>query len=198
MTRIEVQLDEADLVGAYRLMGRRNTRQARPAIALATILAAILVALVLLFPDARASFGRSPLLAGLLGAGLLAASLLFALLAALPLLFRRAARRTLAEHPGLADPIAYEIGEDRLGIVTSRSQANYRWDELHGWDILEEVRRDPALSELPTLICSGDVTALDSLTERLAGMRRIDTLAKPFAVAELFAKLEALLQREPA
>jgi DNA-binding response OmpR family regulator len=72
------------------------------------------------------------------------------------------------------------------------------WDELHGWDILEEVRRDPALSELPTLICSGDVTALDSLTERLAGMRRIDTLAKPFAVAELFAKLEALLQREPA
>ena len=31
-TRIEVQLEEADLVAAYRLMGRRNTRQARPAI----------------------------------------------------------------------------------------------------------------------------------------------------------------------
>ena len=133
MTRIEVKLDEADLVAAYRLMGRRNTRQARPAIALATILAAILVALVLLFPEARESFGRSPLLAGLLGAVLLAAALLFALLAALPLLFRRTAKRTLAEHPGLSDPIAYEIGEDALGIQTSRSQARYRWDELHDW-----------------------------------------------------------------
>lgn len=96
------------------------------------------------------------------------------------------------DRPGAADLIraavpAALIIDLRLG-----------WDELHGWDILEEVRRDPALSELPTLICSGDVTALDSLTERLVGMRRIDTLAKPFAVAELFAKLEALLEREPA
>ena len=122
-TRIEVQLEEADLVAAYRLMGRRNTRQARPAIALATILSAILVSLVLLFPDARASFGRSPLLAVLRCAVLLAASLLFALLAALPLLFRRAAKRTLAEHPGLADPIAYEVDDDTVGILTSRSQA---------------------------------------------------------------------------
>jgi len=169
VTRIEVQLDEADLVGAYRLMGRRNTRQARPAIAQATILAAILVALVLLFPDARASFGRSPLLAGLLGAGLLAASLLFALLAALPLLFRRAARRTLAEHPGLADPIAYEIGEDRLGIVTSRSQANYRWDELHGWREDERIVLIVLTRQLFYVVPKAQVepAALDALRARL-------------------------------
>jgi len=133
MTRIEVTLTEPDLVAAYRLLGQRSTRQARPAIALAAILAAILVALVVLFPDARAAFGRSPLLAGLLGAVLLAAALLGGLIAALPALRRRAARRTLAEHPGMADPIAYEFDGDGLTIVTSRSRARYGWSELHGW-----------------------------------------------------------------
>ena len=168
-TRIEVQLEEADLVAAYRLMGRRNTRQARPAIALATILAAILVALVLLFPDARASFGRSPLLSGLLGAVLLAASLLFALLAVLPLLFRRAAKRTLAEHPGLADPIAYEVDDDTVGILTSRSQAQYRWDELHGWREDERIVVILLTRQLFYVVPKAQVepAALDALRARL-------------------------------
>jgi membrane protein implicated in regulation of membrane protease activity len=167
--RIEVRLDEADLVAAYRLIGRRNTRQARPAIALATILAAIVVALTAMYPDARAAFGRSPLLAGLLGAVLLAAGLLAALVAALPLLFRRAARHTLAEHPGMADPIAYEIGEDRLGIVTSRSQANYRWDELHGWREDERIVLILLTRQLFYVVPKAQVepAALDALRARL-------------------------------
>ena len=71
-------------------------------------------------------------------------------------------------------------------------------DELHGLDVLREVRRDPELSELPTLICTGDKEGLNSLTSRLAEMRRVDTLLKPFSIEELMAKLEGLLAREPA
>lgn len=70
--------------------------------------------------------------------------------------------------------------------------------ELHGWDVLQEVRRDPGLSELPTLICSGDTQALADLADEVAGMRRVATIVKPFSIDELFAKLEGLLEREPA
>jgi DNA-binding response OmpR family regulator len=70
--------------------------------------------------------------------------------------------------------------------------------ELHGWDVLQELRRDPEMSELPTLICSGDTPALEELADEIAGMRRVATIAKPFDIDELFAKLEGLLAREPA
>jgi CheY-like chemotaxis protein len=71
-------------------------------------------------------------------------------------------------------------------------------DELHGWDVLREIRSDPELSELPTVICSGDVEALDSLVEAVAGMRCVATIKKPFAIDEMIATLEHVLEREPA
>jgi DNA-binding response OmpR family regulator len=70
--------------------------------------------------------------------------------------------------------------------------------QLHGLDVIREVRRDPDLSELPTLICSGDTRALTDLAEELASMRRVSVIGKPFNIDELFAKLETLLEREPA
>jgi len=71
-------------------------------------------------------------------------------------------------------------------------------DELHGWDVLQEIRRDPHLSELPTIICSGDIEGLAGLAEKLAGMRRVATIKKPFAVQEMLSTLERVLEREPA
>lgn len=71
-------------------------------------------------------------------------------------------------------------------------------DELHGWQVLQEVRKDAVLSELPTLICSGDTRALEGLTDEVSGMRRVATIKKPFNIDELFAKLEGLLEHEPA
>ena len=71
-------------------------------------------------------------------------------------------------------------------------------DELHGWQILQQIRADHALSELPTVICSGDVEALNAVVEELAGMRRVATITKPFAVDEMLATLEKVLEREPA
>jgi DNA-binding response OmpR family regulator len=71
-------------------------------------------------------------------------------------------------------------------------------DELHGWDVLQAVRRDPDLSELPTLICTGDIRALGKIEETVAGMRRVATITKPFDIDELLSKLAALLERQPA
>ena len=71
-------------------------------------------------------------------------------------------------------------------------------DELHGWDVLQEIRSDPELSELPTVICSADLEALGGLQEKLAGMRRTATISKPFAINEMLATLEHVLEREPA
>ena len=71
-------------------------------------------------------------------------------------------------------------------------------DELHGWDVIQAVRRDPDLNELPTLICTGDTRALSKLEEAVAGMRRVATITKPFDIDELLTKLAELLERQPA
>jgi CheY-like chemotaxis protein len=70
--------------------------------------------------------------------------------------------------------------------------------ELHGWEVLQQVRDNPQLRELPTLICTGDLRALARIEEKVAAMRRVATIEKPFEIDELFSKLEALLSREPA
>ena len=40
-------------------------------------------------------------------------------------------------------------------------------DKLHGWDIAQQVRHDSALSEVPILVCSADVVALDEISDQL-------------------------------
>ena len=71
-------------------------------------------------------------------------------------------------------------------------------DELHGWDVLKEVRSDPNLRELPTVICSGDTRALANLAVEISGMRRVGTLTKPFSIDELMTALADVLARAPA
>ncbi len=71
-------------------------------------------------------------------------------------------------------------------------------NELHGWDVLQEIRRNPDLSQLPTIICTGDLPALEALSEKLAGMPRVATITKPFKVDEMIGLLEHVLEREPA
>jgi len=70
--------------------------------------------------------------------------------------------------------------------------------ELHGWEVLNALRSHPDLRELPSLICTGDLRGLEQVADQLAGMRRVSTLIKPFDIEELFSKLDALLEREPA
>ena len=71
-------------------------------------------------------------------------------------------------------------------------------EELHGWDVLQQIRRDPQLNELPTIICSGDIEALKSVRDDVSGMRRVSILSKPFSIEELMATLRRVLELEPA
>ncbi|HET6744430.1 MAG TPA: response regulator [Candidatus Limnocylindria bacterium] len=71
-------------------------------------------------------------------------------------------------------------------------------DGLHGWDVLQQIRRDPELKELPTVICSADIEALGSLQGDVSGMRRVSTLKKPFSIDQLLASLRQVLELEPA
>jgi CheY-like chemotaxis protein len=66
-------------------------------------------------------------------------------------------------------------------------------EEIHGWDIAQEVRREPSLEGLPIIVCSADVLALRALADDLSDTTRVRTLAKPFEIDELTAMIDGLL-----
>jgi CheY-like chemotaxis protein len=66
-------------------------------------------------------------------------------------------------------------------------------EEIHGWDIAQEVRREPSLEGLPIIVCSADVLALRALADDLSDTTRVRTLAKPFKIDELTAMIDGLL-----
>jgi CheY-like chemotaxis protein len=70
-------------------------------------------------------------------------------------------------------------------------------EQLHGWDVLQKIRRDPELNELPTIVCSADIDALEELRSDLTGMHRVTVLTKPFSIDELVAALRQV-ELEPA
>jgi len=67
-------------------------------------------------------------------------------------------------------------------------------DELHGWDIAQEIRRDAELAEVPILVCSADISALASIKDQLDGTRGVGTLTKPFSIDHLFEAIDRLHQ----
>ena len=67
-------------------------------------------------------------------------------------------------------------------------------DELHGWDIAQEVRRDAELSETPILVCSADAATLAQIQDQLDDTRRVGTLTKPFSIDHLLEAIEQLHQ----
>ena len=66
-------------------------------------------------------------------------------------------------------------------------------DELHGWDIGQELRREPSFEALPMIICSADVLALQALADDLADTKQVRALTKPFTISELNAAIDGLL-----
>lgn len=130
---VTVSLDEDDLHAAFRLLGRRNRKRARPMLLLAILLALLIVMLLAAFPGARFAFFNSPLLSALSGVAIFLFLAVLTLIAITPRLLRRAARNTLAHHPGMNEPITHTIGPETFGIRTSYSDAAYPWGRLHGW-----------------------------------------------------------------
>jgi CheY-like chemotaxis protein len=71
-------------------------------------------------------------------------------------------------------------------------------DELHGWDIAQQLRREPSLKGLPLIICSADILALHALADDLDNTKQVRALPKPFAIAELTAAIDGLLAEAKA
>ena len=63
----------------------------------------------------------------------------------------------------------------------------------HGWQIAQEVRRDPGLEKLPVLLCSADPSALAGIEAALGATRTVRTLAKPFSIDRLTDAVDELL-----
>lgn len=72
--------------------------------------------------------------------------------------------------------------------------------EPNGWDLLRAIRAELAFATLPILVVSAIGTEAElvqeTLTHEIGGP--IDTLAKPFEIDELLAKVESLLQQRPS
>ncbi|HYI67440.1 MAG TPA: response regulator [Candidatus Limnocylindrales bacterium] len=66
-------------------------------------------------------------------------------------------------------------------------------DGLHGWDIAQQVRAEPAFDGLPVLICSADVLALKELEGDLERTLHVGTLTKPFSIDDLTTSIDELL-----
>ncbi len=65
-------------------------------------------------------------------------------------------------------------------------------DELHGWAIAQQVRRDPQLDALPILVCSADIHALAMIEEQLAESHNVVAMSKPFSLDAFTAVIEKL------
>ena len=63
----------------------------------------------------------------------------------------------------------------------------------HGWEIAQEVRSEPQFRDLPVLLCSADILALQELESGLAETRRVATVAKPFEIDSLISTIDELL-----
>ncbi len=63
---------------------------------------------------------------------------------------------------------------------------------MNGDGVLTELRVDPLISHTPVLLLSADATAQSR--ERLLALGANDYLSKPFSVAGLLSKLDALLR----
>lgn len=65
-------------------------------------------------------------------------------------------------------------------------------DELHGWTVAQEVRRDDRFRDLPILLCSADIVALQEMESELAGHHRVRSLPKPFSIDQLTDLIDEL------
>jgi CheY-like chemotaxis protein len=66
-------------------------------------------------------------------------------------------------------------------------------DTLHGWAIAQQVRHDPIMSDVPILLCSGDVMAMAEVEDQVDDTRRTAVLTKPFQIEQLTEAVKRLL-----
>lgn len=70
-------------------------------------------------------------------------------------------------------------------------------EQLHGWDIAQEIRRAPGFEELAVLLCSADLPALHEVERQLDDQRAVAVLPKPFGIDQLTRAVSRLLTDSP-
>lgn len=71
-------------------------------------------------------------------------------------------------------------------------------DRLHGWEIAQAMRQDPAMASVPILVCSADLMALAELEDQINDTHLVGVLAKPFQIDELTGTVQRLLGKAAA
>ena len=68
-------------------------------------------------------------------------------------------------------------------------------ERLHGWDIAKDVRQDATTQDLPILLCTADLEGLREIQAELTNAENTAVLRKPFALDELTAAIDGLLEQ---
>lgn len=62
-----------------------------------------------------------------------------------------------------------------------------------GWRLVQAMRADPHLAEVPVVLCSADIQQLRERAEEIAATPDVVTLEKPFSIDELEVLLRATI-----
>lgn len=65
-----------------------------------------------------------------------------------------------------------------------------------GWGVLELLREDPAMAQIPVILCSAAGPALSACGAPARGQGAVETVAKPFDVDDLIEVVERLLRSQ--
>ena len=65
---------------------------------------------------------------------------------------------------------------------------------MSGWELREQMLRDPAMAAIPTIVITGDTRA----TQRTAQLQAAACIAKPFEISELLAAVAEAAPRAEA
>lgn len=76
-----------------------------------------------------------------------------------------------------------------LDLILGRDQ--------RGWGVLELLREDPAMAQIPVILCSAAVPALSACGAPALGQGAVEVVAKPFDVDDLIEVVERLLRLAP-
>lgn len=71
-------------------------------------------------------------------------------------------------------------------------------DARHGWDIVQELRSTSGCEDLPVVLCSADIAALNEVEPELQAAGGVVALKLPFEIDELLLSIRRLIGRREA
>lgn len=71
-------------------------------------------------------------------------------------------------------------------------------DARHGWQIVQQLRGTSGCDDLPVVLCSADIPALNEIESELQAAGRVVALKLPFEIEELLRSIRRLMGRQEA